>query len=296
MRSPTHDPDETSSLLGHQSQPPRSNLHLHRLKSHLTTPINPQHTELILLFCFTITGLLDSSTVFIWGSFASMQTGNTVYLGLGAMGADPSSTSRWYKAATSIGSFCLGSACFSAAHRWASSSSSSGGGSPGRLPRRWELCVSFAVQMGCVAAAAVMVTLYGSTGSSSSSSVMEKEENGIGWRVFLPLALVAFQSSGQAVSSRVLNRKALTSVVLTSIYCDLFSVPVVAGTGKRRADEWRRAGAILCLMLGVAMGGMWAKSSVGVMGALWMVVAAKGVIVLAWLVWRGDVHVDSGYT
>lgn len=276
MRSPIQDPDETSSLLGHDSHPTPGS-HLRRLKSHLTTPINPQHTELILLFCYTITGLLDSAAVFIWGSFASMQTGNTVYLGLGAMGADPSNASRWYKAATSIGSFCVGSACFSAAHRWASS------GSGGGLPRqRWTLCASFVVQMGCVAAAAIMVTLYRPAGRSAS------EENESGWRVFVPLALVAFQSSGQAVSSRVLNQKTLTSVVLTSVYCDLFSVPVVVGTGKRRADEGRRAGAILCLMLGVVMGGMWAKSSVGVMGALWMVVAGKGMIVLAWLVWKGD--------
>ncbi|OJJ05575.1 hypothetical protein ASPVEDRAFT_45082 [Aspergillus versicolor CBS 583.65] len=280
MRSPMQDPDETSSLLGHASHPtPRS--HLHRLKSHLTTPINPQHTELILLFCYTVTGLLDSAAVFIWGSFASMQTGNTVYLGLGAMGADPSNASRWYKAATSIGSFCVGSACFSAAHRWASS------GAAGGLPRqRWALCASFAVQMACVAAAAVLVTLNGSVGRAASGDEL-------GWQVFVPLALVAFQSSGQAVSSRVLNRNALTSVVLTSVYCDLFSVPVVVGTGKRRADEGRRAGAILCLMLGVSMGAMWAKSSAGVMGALWMVVAGKGMIVLAWLVWKGDVHVDS---
>ncbi|BCS27302.1 YoaK family protein [Aspergillus puulaauensis] len=280
MRSPIHHPDETSSLLGHTSHPtPISHLHPHKLKSHLTTPITPQHSELILLFCYTLTGLLDSSAVFIWGSFASMQTGNTVYLGLGAMGADPSSTTRWYKAATSIGSFCVGAACFSAGHRWAA----------GEVPRRrWVLCASFVVQMACVAAAAIMVTLYGSTGHSAAK---EKADDGLGWRVFVPLALVAFQSSGQAVSSRVLERNALTSVVLTSVYCDLFSVPVVAGTGKRRADEWRRAGAILSLMLGVAMGGMWAKSSVGVMGALWMVVAGKGVIVLAWLGWRG-VHVD----
>lgn len=199
-----------------------------------------------------------------------------MYLGLGAMGADPSNASRWYKAATSIGSFCIGSACFSAAHRWASSRSGDG------LPtQRWALCASFAVQMGCVAAAAVMVTLNGSVGRAAS-------EGELGWRAFVPLALVAFQSSGQAVSSRVLNRNALTSVVLTSVYCDLFSVPIVVGTGKRRADEWRRAGAVLCLMLGVVMGAMWAKSSVGVMGALWMVVAGKGVIVLAWLVWRED--------
>jgi hypothetical protein len=31
----------------------------------------------VLLFCYIITGLLDSSAVFIWGSFVSMQTGES---------------------------------------------------------------------------------------------------------------------------------------------------------------------------------------------------------------------------
>jgi hypothetical protein len=31
----------------------------------------------VLLFGYIITGLLDSSAVFIWGSFVSMQTGQS---------------------------------------------------------------------------------------------------------------------------------------------------------------------------------------------------------------------------
>lgn len=31
--------------------------------------------DLVLLVCYVITGLLDSSAISIWGSFVSMQTG-----------------------------------------------------------------------------------------------------------------------------------------------------------------------------------------------------------------------------
>ncbi|KAF3355726.1 hypothetical protein VdG1_04018 [Verticillium dahliae VDG1] len=54
-----------------------------RLKTHLTTSVSRKHTDLVLLACYIITGLLDSASNQIWGSFVSMQTGNTIYIGLG---------------------------------------------------------------------------------------------------------------------------------------------------------------------------------------------------------------------
>ncbi|KAL4935526.1 hypothetical protein BDV06DRAFT_206789 [Aspergillus oleicola] len=127
------------------------------------------------------------------------------------------------------------------------------------------------------------------TGSGSKSS-----KNDLGWPVLLPLSLVAFQSSGQAVSSRVLERKSLTSVVLTSVYCDLFSLPIPAGGSvKGGIGDLKRLGAIICLLLGVVLGGVWARSDVGPVGALWTVVFGKGVIVIAWLVWRGEMEEDG---
>ena len=38
--------------------------------------ISKDWADLILLWCYIITGLLDSSATVIWGSFVSMQTGN----------------------------------------------------------------------------------------------------------------------------------------------------------------------------------------------------------------------------
>ncbi|RHZ67129.1 YoaK family protein [Aspergillus thermomutatus] len=256
-------PHETDWLLrpGNSNNTAPTKSRSHRIAAHLTSEINPHYGDLLLLFCYVITGLLDSSAVFIWGSFVSMQTGNTVYLGLGLIGVDEST--RWIKAGVSIFSFCLGSFCFASFHRRFSSR------------QRWVLCASFTVQMLCVAVAATIVTVH-----------RPSRDSEFGWKVLAPQVLVAFQSSGQAVTSRVLQFNGLTSVVLTSIYCDFFSNPKFPSLSA--VEERRRAGAIGSLVLGAVLGGLWAKSPIGLMGALWTAVLFKGLIAVAWLGWKAQ--------
>ncbi|KAJ5157907.1 uncharacterized protein N7482_009007 [Penicillium canariense] len=253
-------PGENEPLLGHEhSSPPRPRRILHYFR----TELDPRRGDLLLLFCYVITGLLDSSAVFIWGSFVSMQTGNTVYFGLGLVGTDDD---RWIKSGVSIAGFCLGSLCFAAFHRTF-------------LPRqRWVLCASFLVQWACIIAAAIVVTVY-----------RPARDAPLSWLVLVPIALLAFQSSGQAVSSRVLKYNGLTSVVLTSVYCDLFSHPdLLSPKVVGSAEEMRRVGAVICLLFGTILGGLWAHSSVGLMGALWTAALLKAAILFAWLVWKAD--------
>ncbi|KGO75996.1 Protein of unknown function DUF1275 [Penicillium italicum] len=256
---------ETDALLGnHRSSKPSA---LSRVSKHLRSDLDPTHGDLVLLFCYVITGLLDSSAVLIWGSFVSMQTGNTIYFGLGLVGTEDD---RWIKSGVSIASFCLGSLCFAAFHRVF----------PAR--RRWVLCVSFLAQTLCVCLAALIVTIRQPARGAPLS-----------WLVLVPVALIAFQSSGQAVTSRVLNFGGLTSVVLTSTYCDLFSHPDFLSTKVLgQAEEMRRIGAVVCLLLGVILGGLWAHSDVGMMGALWTAAILKSLIVGAWLVWNGKSEED----
>ncbi|KAI2786136.1 hypothetical protein POX_h09904 [Penicillium oxalicum] len=259
-------PSETEALLGngHLCPPPsRSQSRPRGFVHHLRDEIDPGRGDLLLLFCYIITGLLDSSAVFIWGSFVSMQTGNTVYFGLGLVGSDDG---RWIKSGISIAGFCLGSLFFGVFHRHFSAR------------KRWVLCASFLIQLACVVVAALIVTIFRPSG-----------EDQVHWLVSVPLALVAFQSSGQTVASRVLEQKALTSVVLTSIYCDLFSHPdFLSFKVFRTPEELRRLGAVLCLLLGVVLGGLWAHSSIGMMGALWTAALFKVAIVLAWLLWQRE--------
>ncbi|CDM33205.1 hypothetical protein DTO013E5_5622 [Penicillium roqueforti] len=257
---------ETDALLGNHRRSKPSLLSL--ASKCLGSDLDTAHGDLVLLFCYIITGLLDSSAVLIWGSFVSMQTGNTVYFGLGLIGAKDD---RWIKSGVSIAAFCLGSLCFATFHRVF----------PAR--RRWVLCASFLAQTVCVCIAALIVTIHPASRDAPLT-----------WLVLVPIALIAFQSSGQAVTSRVLNFTGLTSVVLTSTYCDLFSHPdFLSGKVVGHTEENRRIGAILCLLLGVVLGGLWAHSSVGMMGALWTAAILKSLIVAAWLAWKGKSEEDT---
>lgn len=103
-----------------------------------------------------------------------------------------------------------------------------------------------------------------------------------------PIALIAFQAAGQAVTSRVLQFNGLTSVVLTSIYCDLFSDPGLVAGFQANPERNRRAAAPVLLLLGAVLGGLWAHSSVGLAGALWTAVVLKAGVVGAWVLWAAE--------
>lgn len=238
-----------------------------RLGRYMRHDIDKTWADLILLLSYVITGLLDSSAVFIWGSFVSMQTGNTVYLGLGLVAPDEGT--RWIRSGISIGSFCLGSFVISRFHRYFSPK------------RRWVLLASFSFQLLLISTAAVIVMIDSEVGGD------------LRWEVLVPLALVAFQSSGQAVTSRALQYNALTSVVLTSIYCDLFSDPLIMAGLTQNVERNRRAAAPVLLLVGAMLGGLWAHSSVGLAGALWTAAILKVVIILSWCFWKGEPHVDE---
>ena len=258
---PAHTPSEESALLP-KSTPASSS----RLHAYMTADVSTRWGDLVLLCCYLITGLLDSSSIFIWGSFVSMQTGNTVYLGLGLV--EPAAGQRWIQSLISIGFFCLGSLCFSRFHRFFSPK------------RRWVLVVSFSVQLLLIIAAAVMVT------------VGTAKANGLNWRVIVPLALLAFQSSGQAVTSRALQYNSMTSVVLPSIYCDLFSDPKLFTGITTHAERNRRVAAPLLLLCGAMFGGLFAHSPFGLAGALWTAAVLKALVVLAWLTWAAEAETD----
>lgn len=233
-----------------------------KLYNYMTNDIDTKHGDIILLICYTITGLLDSSSISIWGSFVSMQTGNTVYLGLGL--TDPYGGTRWIKAATSLSCFCLGSFVFARYHRFFSPR------------RRWVFVLSHFLGMLMIIVAALIVMLESE----------DSNQNPLRWQVLIPIALMAFQAAAQAVTSRALKFNALTSVVLTSIYCDLFSDANLFAGLTSNIERNQRAIAPIALLIGVLGGGFWAKSSFGMAGSLWSAVALKAGIVLAWLLWK----------
>jgi uncharacterized membrane protein YoaK (UPF0700 family) len=183
--------------------------------------------------------------------------GNTVYIGLGL--AAPTESLRWIKSGVSLISFCVGSFCFSRFHRYFMPS------------RRWVLCTSFILQMTLIVIAASILTW------------VPKSQNETHWTVLVPIALVAFQSCGQAVVSRALKYNALTSVVLTSIYCDLFSDAELFAV--HNPERNRRVGAPVLLLFGAVMGGLLTHTVLKAAGVLWIAAGLKLLVVIAWFLW-----------
>lgn len=108
------------------------------------------------------------------------------------------------------------------------------------------------------------------------------------WYVIVPIGLIALQSCGQAVASRALKYNTLTSVVLTSIYCDLFSDAQLFESVFTNVERNRRVAAPSLLLIGALLGGFIAKSSLGAAGALWVAAAMKLVIITSWFFWPAE--------
>lgn len=178
----------------------------------------------------------------------------------------PTESNRWVRSGTSILAFCLGSAFFARYHRYFG----------GR--KRWVLVSSYVLQLLLIIIAALMVTLGPETGTSGPVTV---------W-IAMPIALIAFQSGGQAVVSRVLQFGALTSVVLTSIYCDLFSDANLFAGLSQNAERNRRTAAPILLLIGAMIGGVWAHSEIGLAGALWTAVVLKSLVIVTWCFWSEE--------
>jgi uncharacterized membrane protein YoaK (UPF0700 family) len=262
--------DEEQPLLGNRYGKPPSGPIVARLRKTMMSDIKRDWADVVLLLCYVVTGLLDSSSTKVWGAFVSMQTGNTVYVGLGlASLASPPVSTRLWKSGTSLLSFCIGSFFFARFHRFFSPK------------RRWVLCASFAAQFLLTIAAACIVTFFPPT----------EDLNATGWNTIIPLALIAFQSCGQAVASRALKYNALISVVLTSIYCDLFSDQDLFAADN--VERNRRAAAPILLLIGAVIGGLLSYSSVGIMGALWLAAFLKFLMVVSWFFWPAEPEADG---
>ena len=200
--------------------------------------------------------------------------GNTIFVGLGVSDL-PSDTPQntWVKSFVAIFSFCLGAFCFSRYHRYL-----------GPL-KRWVVMSSFLIQTIFMIVTASLIST-GVVPKTKQETVLVGRGS-FDYVELCPIALLAFQSAGQVVASRVLKYNSMPTVVLTSLYCDLMSDPNLLTAGLfEDPDRNRRAGGAVMLFVGATIGGALMKTSVGYVGALWLATGIKGSLVLAWLVWR----------
>jgi predicted MFS family arabinose efflux permease len=114
-------------------------------------------------------------------------------------------------------------------------------------------------------------------------------ENGstVSFIELIPLGLLAFQSGGQIVTSRLLGFNEVPTTVLTSVYCDLASDPKLLAPVKENVKRNRRAAAVVGILVGGVAGGWLSRSDAGMSSALWIGGAIKLSIAVAWSFWRG---------
>lgn len=206
-----------------------------------------------------------------------MQTGNTIFLALGASDQNIKPYD-WARSLCSIGCFAAGAVFFSRLHRHLVP----------QPTQRGVLAVGFLVQSSCVCVAAALA-------EAGAINQRQEESGHTDWREMAPIALLSFQAAGQIVASRVLGVNELPTVVITSLICDLMSDPrlltrpVLTGNGKRN----NRIGGFVLTLIGSILGGWMLKATRQVQHVLWLVFGIKLVIGIGWIVWKGQVSKEE---
>ncbi|EAW09338.1 DUF1275 domain protein [Aspergillus clavatus NRRL 1] len=222
-----------------------SNTLLSTLKRHFAADVDTTHTDLILVLCGFVSGLVDGLSFNAWGSFASMQTGNTVFIALGASGQPAYPAYLWAKSLVAVTVFILSNLLFIHFYRLLSPR------------RRSTLIFSFSTQTLALLAAALLVQ----TGTVSRKP--EDPRAPIQWIQILPISLLSFQAAGQIVTSRILAFDEIPTVVLTTLLCDLLVDRELWARGwKSNPKRNRRAGAFVALFLGAMTAGGLSKVTV----------------------------------
>ncbi|KAJ5928221.1 hypothetical protein N7466_007177 [Penicillium verhagenii] len=240
------------------------------LTTRWTQELNPSHADLVcLLLCF-LTGLCDSSAYNAWSCFLGMQTGNTIFLGLGASNQPTSKPWGWLKSLVSIVSFFSGAMIFSISMR-----------TVGSL-RRGTLFVSFLVQTALIVIAVALIQANLIPHKSNDTTL----DGGPLFLELIPIGLLAFQSAGGMTCSRALGYNEIPTVVLTSVYFDIASDAKLLQKPTDNVKRNRRIGGVVFLLIGAIVGGWLSRSSGGMESALWMAAGLKLVAAFGWLFWK----------
>ncbi|KAK1700804.1 hypothetical protein BDP55DRAFT_625076 [Colletotrichum godetiae] len=266
------------------NEQPRNEIQRRSFGDWLRDDVNIRYTDVPVLACCLVSGLCDSVAVNAAGVFVSMQTGNTIFMALGASKLPAGEPLLWLKSLSSIAAFWLGCFFFSKSRHI-------------HPKRRSTLALSFLLQSALVFLAAAfaqtrLIADFGkvSVQGSDSNHEFKTSENPL---VMVPLALLAFQFGGQIVTSRILGYNEVPTNVLTSVYCDLLSDPKLFAPLKENPKRNRRFLAVVLLVLGGIIGGWLQRSGAGMPGALWISGGVKFIIAVAWMGWASNEPVES---
>ncbi|KAH7025782.1 uncharacterized protein B0I36DRAFT_329124 [Microdochium trichocladiopsis] len=243
--------------------------------STLSHEIDKAYADIPVCICSFVSGLCDSVVFSAAAVFVSMQTGNTVFLALGAAYLPTHVPFMWLRALSSIGAFLLGAFTFGQLRRF-------------KPTCKLTLSLNFLAQSLMIFAAAALAQSGAVPELADLHLAEEMAVNGeIDLLVLVPIVLLAFQFGGQIVSSRQLGFNEVPTNVLTSVYCDLMSDPLLFSGLHENPKRNRRASAVVLMFVGAVMGG-WlgrAAGTTGMAAALWIGGGVKFVIAVSWLCW-----------
>ncbi|KAI2613129.1 uncharacterized protein GGS25DRAFT_478628 [Hypoxylon fragiforme] len=256
------DPSPMIDLVSPEEQP-----FSRRLYRQLSEEVDTNIGSLPLIACCFATGLTDGTLYNAYGTFVSMQTGNTVFVALGASGQN-NRPFGWARSLCSIGCFTIGCLVFSRLHKLI------GGG---RLRR--TVFFSFLLQTVFVVVAATIIQ----TGIVDGRYPSRRDPNVMDFLELAPVALLSFQAAGQITNSRGLGLSEVPTVVITTLLCDLISDERILDPLTQNVKRNRRAVAFLLTLLGAICGGWISKATGAVQPSLWFVAAIKATITIFWL-------------
>ncbi|KAK6859437.1 hypothetical protein PG995_003073 [Apiospora arundinis] len=230
----------------------------------LRDDIDLAYADIPICLCSLVSGLCDSTAFNASAVFVSMQTGNTIFLALGASALPRNVPLMWLKALCSILAFLLGVLCFSQTRAV-------------RPRAKRTLAASFLAQALLVWTAAAL----------AQGGAAPRRDGVLDFKVLAPIMLLAFQFGGQIVTTRLLGFNEVPTNVLTSVYCDLMSDPLLLAPWRANPKRNRRTAAVVLMLIGGVCGGWLGRSRAGMGVALWVAGAVKFGIAGAWVVWKG---------
>ncbi|KAH7137831.1 hypothetical protein EDB81DRAFT_844273 [Dactylonectria macrodidyma] len=232
------------------------------------------HADIPVCLCSLVSGLCDSIIFNASSVFASMQTGNTIFLALGTTSLPSNVPLMWLRALCSIVAFQLGVFCFAKTRHIKPRSNGT-------------LGATFLVQATIIwiAAALAQSGVVPAFQSLSTAEDLHHHES-MDYSILGPIILLAFQFGGQIVCSRQLGFNEVPTNVLTSVYCDIFNDPNMLAKWTENPKRNRRISSVILMLLGGTIGAVLCRSSAGMSSALWIAGGVKFGISMAWFAWK----------
>ncbi|PYI07348.1 DUF1275 domain protein [Aspergillus sclerotiicarbonarius CBS 121057] len=236
--------------------------------TYVRAEINTKYADFLLLACCFCSGLLDSTMFNEYNTFVSMQTGNTIFVGLGASQQDTRKYD-WARSLTAIVCYAIGSFIFSRINGFLGPK------------RRGTLVAAFLLQVVLLIIAAALVQSHVIVGDLADADATPYITH---WSQEATIVLLSMQSAGQTVASRVLGYNEVPTVVITSLLCDLMMDPKVFLLRNEKRD--RRIVAFVLTLVGAIAGGWISRATGNLWPALWIIAGIKFLIAVALSFWH----------